>query len=377
MATIFTVAVTPFKEMRAWYTLSAVGGEHLNFVFDTASRKTLQHGLQISFVIALIFLFALPCLAQTTGNPPTPPQSGASTYPAPAFPEASSKATTAPSVGAVPAADQSRYFITPGDVLDVSVFDAPDLTQKASVNSTGSIYMPLIGYVHVAGMHVEDAQAAVEEAYLKNGVLKFPHVSIVITSYSSGVVLLGEVGKPGIYPIVGSGTLFDIFAEAGGTTANAGQIVTITHKGGTDPQTVFLTNDAVQLQQANIPVRQGDTIIVSKAGVIYVVGEVLAPNGFLMDEKGKYTVMKAVAMAHGLAKFAKPANARIVRRTPGGQEEIPVPLDKILVSKAPDIPMQSNDILFIPSSRGKQAAARTVDVAIALASGLAFYGFYR
>ena len=276
----------------------------------------------------------------------------------------------------MPAADQSHYFISPGDVLDISVFGAPDLSQKAAVNSSGNIYMPLINNVHVAGMHVEDAQATVEQAYFKSGVLKSPHVSIVVTTFSSGVVLMGEVGRTGIYPIVGSGTLFDILAEAGGTTANAGQVVTITHKGSTDPQTVFLTNDPVKSLEANVPVQLGDTIIVSRAGVIYVVGEVLAPNGFLMDEKGQYTVMKAVAMAHGLAKFAKPSKARIVRREPGGEQEIPIPLDKILISKAPDVPMQSNDILFIPSSKGKQAAARTVDVAVALASGFAFYGIY-
>ena len=312
--------------------------------------------------------------AQTTNT--AQPPNGASTYPAPSFPGAAPSPGT-PSFTATPAGDQSHYFISPGDVLEVSVFGAPDLSQKAAVNSNGDIYMPLINYVHVAGMHVEDAQGAVEQVYFKKGVLKYPHVSIVMTSFSSGVVLMGEVGRPGIYPIVGSGMLFDILAEAGGTTANAGQLVTITHKGNIGAtQVVFLSSDPVKSLEANVPVQQGDTIIVSKAGVIYVVGEVLAPNGFLMDEKGQYTVMKAVAMAHGLAKFAKPANARIVRRTPEGQQEIPVPLDKILVSKAPDIPMQSNDILFIPSSKGKIAAARTVDVAVALASGLAFYGFY-
>jgi len=344
---------------------------------DAASDAILRVGLRIGFAVVLMFTSAAQVLAQTTTNTPAQSSNGTSTYPSPAFSGAAANPTTPP-ITATPAGDQSHYFISPGDVLEVSVFGAPDLSQKAAVNSSGDIYMPLINYVRVAGMHVEDAQGAVEQAYFKKGVLKYPHVSIVMTSFSSGVVLMGEVGRPGIYPIVGSGTLFDILAEAGGTTANAGQLVTITHKGniGTT-QTVFLSSDPVKSLEANVPIQQGDTIIVSKAGVIYVVGEVLAPNGFLMDEKSQYTVMKAVAMAHGLAKFAKPSNARIVRRTPGGQEEILVPLDKILVSKASDIPMQSNDILFIPSSKGKIAAARTVDVAVALASGLAFYGFYR
>jgi len=326
------------------------------------SLKPLQRGLQISFTIGYVFLFSILGSAQTPAN-------GASTFPSPAFPERSiNSAAPASTTMAVPAADQSHYLISPGDALDVSVFGAPDLSQKAAVNSAGNIYIPLINYVHVAGMHVEDAQKAVEEAYFKSDVLKAPHVSIVITSFASGVVLMGEVVKPGIYPIVGSGKLLDILAEAGGTTATAGQLVTITQKDSNEPKTVFLSSDPVQSMAANVPVQQGDTIIVSKAGVIYVVGEVLAPSGFLMDEKGRYTVMKAVAMAHGTTKFARTSKARIVRRTPEGQQEIPVPLDKILASKSPDIPMQSNDILFVPTSKGKQAAARGAEAAISIAT---------
>jgi len=289
---------------------------------------------------------------------------------------APTQSTSTPLPAPVPAINQSQYVISPGDVLDISVFGAPDLSQKTSVNSSGNIYMPLVNYVHIGGMRVDEAQGVVEQAYFKTGVLKNPHVSITVTSYASGVVLMGEVGRPGIYPIVGSGKLFDILAEAGGPTATAGQLVAITHKGSSEPETVFLTNDPARSMQANVPVQQGDTIIVSKAGVIYVVGEVLSPNGFLMDEKGQYTVMKAVAMAHGLTKFAKPAKARIVRREAGGEQAIDIPLDKILVSQAKDVPMQSNDILFVPSSKGKIAAARSIDVAVSLASGLAFYGAF-
>jgi len=237
--------------------------------------------------------------------------------------------------------------------------------------------MPLINYVHVADLHVEDAQLVVEKAYFTNGVLKFPHVSIVISSYASGVVLMGEVVRPGIYPIVGTGKLFDILAEAGGTAASAGQVVTITHKGVAEPQIVTLTSDPIKSNSANVPVQQGDTIVVSKAGVVYIVGEVYSPSGFLMDEKGQYTVMKVVAMAHGTTKFAKTSKARIVRRTSDGNKEIPVPLDKILVSKAPDIPLQSNDILFVPTNKGKQAAARGAEAAISIATSLAIVATYR
>lgn len=342
---------------------------HANRVFPRARR----HCLTTILVVAALSLFTLQAFAQAPINNQSHPQSPGtvSTFP----PSASSPASTEPATtlstpATVPGADQSHYLISPGDVLDVSVFGASDLSQKAVVNSTGNIYMPLINYVHIAGMHVEDAQGTLEQAYLTNGILKSPHVSIVIASYSSGVVLMGEVTKPGIYPIVGSGRLFDILAEAGGTSAGAGQVVTITHKGSTESQTVMLSSDPIKSLAADVPVQQGDTIIVSKAGVVYVVGEVNSPSGFLMDEKDQYTVMKVIAMAHGTTKVAKTSKARIVRRTPDGEKEILVPLDKILISKAPDVPMQSNDILFIPTNKGKLAAARTADVAISLATGL-------
>ncbi len=325
---------------------------------------------------ATLFCLSIGCLAQTPVDPQTASPGSVSSYPTPAS-HSPSSVNTNPLPATTPSADQSHYVISPGDMLDISVYGAPDLSQKSAVNGAGDIYMPLINDVHVAGMHAEEAQAAVERAYFKKGIIKQPHVGVVISSYSSGVVLIGEVGRPGIYPIVGSGKLFDILAEAGGTTPSAGQMISITHQGSTTSQTVFLASDPSKTIEANVPLQQGDTIIVAKAGVIYVVGEVHGPSGFLMDEKDQYTVMKAVAMAHGLTKFAKPSKVRIVRRTPGGQEEIPVPLDKILVSQAPDIPMQSNDILFIPSSKAKQFAASTAQVAVALATGVAFYGIYR
>jgi polysaccharide export outer membrane protein len=338
---------------------------------NVASIQISRLRLEVAYAAAIL-LFALQASAPTHLGAQTYPANTVSTFPPPTSSTAPVNPVASPPTSVPgPVTDQTHYLISRGDVLDVSVFGAPDLSTKAVVNRAGNIYMPLINYVQVAGMHVEDAQSVVEKAYLEHGVLKSPHVSIFMTSYSSGVVLMGEVGRPGIYPIVGSGQLFDIFAEAGGTTASAGKIVTITHRGSTEPQIVMLASDPTKSLTANVPVQQGDTIIVSKAGVVYVVGEVYSPSGFLMDERDEYTVMKVVAMAHGITKVAKASKARIVRRTPEGEKEILVPLDKILVSKAPDMPMQSNDILFIPTNKEKVAAARTVDIAIGLASGLA------
>jgi polysaccharide biosynthesis/export protein len=339
---------------------------------NTASRKVLRFALWVAFAITLLTGFSHRDCAQTTDK--LRPANGTPTPPASTFPDGSSNPASPSNTAApVPAADLSRYSISPGDVLDVSVFGAPDLTLKAAVNSSGNIYMPLINYVHVSGMNVEDAQGVVEQAYFKSGVLKVPHVSIVVSSYSGKVVLMGEVGRQGIYPIVGSGTLLDILAQAGGTTAAAGQLITIAHKDSAEPERVLLPSDPLKFQDANVPVEPGDIIVVSKAGVIFVVGEVLTPNSYLMDENGKYSVMKAVAASRGPTKWAKTSKAYIVRRESGVQKAIPIQLDKILASKAPDIQMQSNDILFVPSNKQKIFAAQAISIAVGLATSLAYY----
>lgn len=331
----------------------------------------VQFCLQALIAVIILPVVGFQVYAQSSGDSLAHPAKEVSTFPSPSTAATPTNDAASVSVNtAMLGADQTHYVLSSGDVLEISVFGAPDLSQKAAINSAGNIYMPLINNVHVGGMHVEDAQGALENAYFDKGILKSPHVSIVVTNYASGVVLMGEIARPGIYPIVGAGRLFDIFAEAGGPSASAGQIVTIKHKDNTEPQTVVLSNDPVKSLSANVPVQQGDTIIISKAGVVYIVGEVYSPSGFLMDEKDRYTVMKLVAMARGTTKLAKTSKARIVRRTSDGQMEIPVPLDKILASKAPDMPVQSNDILFIPTNKGKQAAARSADIAIGLATGL-------
>jgi polysaccharide biosynthesis/export protein len=265
--------------------------------------------------------------------------------------------------------DQSHYIISPGDLIEIVVFGVPELSQRTSVNASGDIYMPLVNYIHVAGLDIQRTQSAIEKALRAGEFIKTPHVSVAVVQYTGGIVVMGEITKPGIYPLIGAGRLFDIVTEAGGITGNAGQVISITHRDGTQ-ETVFLSTSPKLQMQGNIPLSQGDTIIVSKAGVIYVVGEILSPSGFIMDEKGPYTVMKLVAMAHGITKLANTSKARIVRRTPEGQAEIPVRLDKILVSQAPDIPLESNDILFVPTSGAKKAAQRAGDFAIALATGV-------
>lgn len=276
----------------------------------------------------------------------------------------------ASNVAGVSSLGQTGYVISAGDTLDITVYDAQDLSDKSVVNARGDIYMPLVDHVHVGGLNVEDAQTVIEHALQMGGFVKSPHVRVAVAEYAHGVTVMGEVVKPGIYPISSSQKLFDVLTEAGGPAATAGQRVTVTHFPAGTQETVELSYDPADLVKNDVWVHQGDTVVVAKAGVVYIVGEVLQPSGFVMQDRTDYTVLKVVAMAHGTTKIAKLSQVKIVRKTPAGLTEIPVSLDRILASKSPDVALLPDDIVFVPKSKGKNAAYTSADVAVSMISGL-------
>ena len=326
-----------------------------------AGFRAVMLSLAITFATSNLFAQATPSSPAGT----KPPGQSAATINSDASP------------GPLLVRDQTRYILSTGDVLEVSVYGVPELTQKTRVGSNGDISLPLVNSVHVGGMSVEDAQARIEQALRNGNYLKNPHVTLLVSEYGSGVELLGEVVHPGIYPVLGSRRLLDILSAAGGTTSNAGRDVTIANRANHSQRTVLLSNDPQKAMEADVLVYQGETVFVPHAGVIYVVGEVLQPSGFVMENKTEYTALRAMAMAHGPTKFAKLSQARIIRRAGDSVIEILAPLDQIERAKTPDIKLQAEDILYVPTNKGKVAAARSIDVAISLATGLAIYGIPR
>ena len=277
--------------------------------------------------------------------------------------------TTHAAIAALPAPSALRIGI--GDMVEVSVYGVPELTQKARVSSTGDIYLPLINYVHVAKLTPDEAQAVIEKKLVEGGFLRNAHVTVLLTEYvSQSVTVLGEVVRPGSYPMLADRNLLDVITAAGGPTEKAGKAVTNVHREHPDQtEVVDLAKTSSEGGPVNPTVQPGDTIIVSKAGVVYVVGEVAKPSGFLM-ENGSLTVLKAIALAGGTTHTAALNNAKIIRKTPGGMEETPIPLKKILAAKAPDLPMQPEDVLFVPGSASKSAAARGLEAVLQTATAL-------
>jgi polysaccharide export outer membrane protein len=124
----------------------------------------------------------------------------------------------------------------------------------------------------------------------------------------------------------------------------------------------------------NIPLLGGDVVTVPRAGVVYAVGAVQHPGGFVMQsDRQQLTVLKVLSLAGGLTSTAKPGNAVILRQPSGSQQrqQVAVDVKKILALKGEDISLRQNDILYVPDSTGKHALRRSAEVAIAIATGVA------
>jgi polysaccharide biosynthesis/export protein len=289
----------------------------------------------------------------------------------PALPASPSVNTSMPVNGANSIPGPIMSPLSAGDVIDYSVYGVPEMTQRTRLNSAGVVYLPLLDEVHLSGMTTEQAQKKLEDLLVSGGFLKNPHVSLAIVEYANGISLLGEVVKPGVYPVSGARRLYDLLAAAGGLTPSAGSQVNITHKDSAEkPQTVIVSKDPSKSMDGNVLVMPGDTVVVGKAPVVYVVGEVVTPSGFLLDGTESLTVLKAIAMAHGTVHGARLDGTKVIRKNDKGFIEIPVPLSKIMSAKADDVELQADDIVFVPTSAAKNAARKTLETALSLATGV-------
>lgn len=299
-------------------------------------------------------------------------QAAAGTVPGNAQPAKATQSGSSTSSVAAANDNSALLRLGPGDLLEVGVYNVPELTTKARVGNSGDVYLPLIDYVHVGDLTVEEAQSLIEKRLGDGGFVRNAHVTIFLDeSASQGVTILGEVAKPGIYPAIGDRRLYDLISAAGGFTATAGRKVSIIRQHSqTEPITVNLPRNLADDLQDNIEIMPGDTITVPRAPVIYVVGDVGHPTGLLMDN-GTLTVLQALALAGGTNRTAKMGAVRIIRKGPTGMTETRVPLKKMLEAKAPDINLQADDILFVPLSGARVAAGQGLQSAIAAATGIA------
>src|SRR5712692_4105653 len=287
---------------------------------------------------------------------------------------------------------RSTYLLGPDDQLEIS---GPELTELANkplrVDSDGNIEVPLGGRVYVAGLTAQQTEQAVNKVLSK--YIRQPQIVVSIAEVrSQPVSIIGAVNTPGVHQVQGHKTLLEMLALAGGIRQDAGYSVRITRqlewgciplpKAGLDASGQFSVAelDLKKIMEAknpeeNIQILPHDVISVPKAEMVYVTGDVKRSGGFVLGEHQSISVLQALSLAEGLNATADARHARILRlkQEADQREEVSVNVKDVLTVKKPDVPLQGNDILFIPGSTGKKAAFRAIEAAIQTGTGLAVW----
>lgn len=284
-----------------------------------------------------------------------------------------------------------------GDLLHIEVFDVPELSREVRVSDVGDISYPLIpGKIQVSGLTTFQLEEKMGQLLVENGLVSHPQVSVFVKEQNSQPVsLVGAVQKPMVYQIIRPTTLLELLANAGGISDEAGSVVIITRQTGAKTDATAAANESapetqtitIRLQDLlesgnpayNIAVYGGDVVSVPRAGIVYVAGAgINQPGGYVLQSHGEQiTVLKAVALAHGLSGFAKADQAVIMRSNPetGQKDMIPVHIKQIENRKTEDVAMKSNDILYVPDSLGLKILAKGAESGVAIGTGLAIYRF--
>ncbi len=325
------------------------------------------------------------------------------------------------SLSASARAVQHDYIIGNGDLLDLEVFDVKELSREVRVSQTGSIGIPLVPVrLHVAGLTEVQAEQKISEILESNGLVSHAEVSISVKERKSKpITVVGAVQHAMVYQADRAVTLLEVLAEAGGVANDAGDTVIVNRPAQevpSDPSeapaigpedsvpaassaaaasnpsantpppvdpphlnnTITINlNELMESGDAtnNIVLQAGDIVTVPHSGIVYVLGAVTKPGGFVLaNDRGQMTTLKVLALAGGLGPTAKRDHAVIVRKNAQGQQhEVAVDLKKVMQRQAEDVQLQPSDILYVPDSAARKALLRTAELGIALGTGVALY----
>ncbi len=291
------------------------------------------------------------------------------------------------------------YVIGSSDVLAIDVFEVPDFSREVQVNMSGYISLPLLpAKIKAAGLTAFQLQDKLAELLQVNGLVSNPQVTVVVKEqHSQPITIVGAVRNPMVYQAVRQTTLLEALTAAGGIADDAGGVVLVTrngteaapiddsanaNNGGGAADIVPPTTLTINLDDLinsgdprfNIGLQGGDVVSVPHAGIIYVMGAVQHPGGFVItNDHQQVTILKAVTLAGGLTSTAKSGQAVILRnnKETGKRDQVPLDLPKILKLKSEDVALLPDDILFVPDSSGKRAFNKTGNILLTLGSGVA------
>jgi polysaccharide biosynthesis/export protein len=294
-----------------------------------------------------------------------------------------------------PAEGASNYTLGPDDqviirAVGVDEFNVQGETKPAQIDMRGYVDVPIVGHVKAAGLTVQQFEAALREDLQK--YVRDPQVTVTVADYKSEPVsIVGSVTQPGVYHLSGQNTLVQVLSQAQGLSEDASNKINITREKAQGPIPLpgcaedstgkyytATVNTKLLLDAkdpgANIKIKPNDVIAVPKAELVYVVGAVIKPGGYVLSERESISVLQAISMSSGLEKTSSPSRAKIIRRGESNQRlEIPADVRKILAGQSPDLQLYANDILFIPTSMPKSVSLRVLEAAIQVGTGVAIY----
>jgi polysaccharide export outer membrane protein len=265
-------------------------------------------------------------------------------------------------------------LIGPGDLLRISFLREPELDQHLRVLDSGEIVLTLAGKVSVQGLTPAQAAARIATQYREGDFLLHPEASVFVEEYATqAVTILGQVAHPGTVRLTAPRTLIDVLSLAGGLTSDADRHIVL-ERGGKDGERIhtFLSNRAEDALNADILVRPGDTIVVPKAGIVYILGDVAHPGGYVMQNDSHLTVLQAIALAAGTSKTASEKRVRLVRTVDGLSHSIDLPLRDMERGGSPDVPLRADDILYVPFSLTKNISLGLANITAAASSALIY-----
>jgi polysaccharide export outer membrane protein len=293
-----------------------------------------------------------------------------------------------------PKADVAKvpnYVLGPDDLISIKSLNAEEVgNDSVRIDPSGHISLALIGRVTASGLTVEALERELSTR-LKTYVRE-PKVAVTIVEYrSQPVSVIGAVGQSGVHQLEGRKTLVEMLAKAGGLRPEAGNLIKVTRKAEwgmipllsatMDPSNNYSVaevnlNDIIHgtKPEDNISILPNDIISVPRANLVYIIGEVKRPGGFVLQERRVVSGLHALAMAEGLTDLAAADKSMIIRQTKSGERvEIAANLKEILNGKTSDVEMLPDDILFVPTNATKNIVRTTVQTAISAATSAFIY----
>jgi polysaccharide export outer membrane protein len=261
------------------------------------------------------------------------------------------------SLSAVPE-DFANVRLGPGYLITLDVYNVPEMSASLRVDANGDVTVPLIGAVHVAGDTLTEAQRRLEQVLVDSQILNAPHVNLNIVQFAANnVTVLGEVQAPGRIQLLAQKNLGDLLALVGGETAAAGKDIEIQHNasGVIKSRHVDYPPGSSPELLRDVLVYPGDTVFVHRAGVVYVLGAVTRPGGYLMVNGGSLNVLQAIALANGTTLTSADRSIRIIRSQGAEFVEIDIPYKQIARGNTPPTSLQAGDIVYVPNSAMKSA----------------------